>query len=137
MCNGPRNNQCKYFKWADEVNNNKSSEQLCSSAKNIEPKHQKMALCLSDPDSIGTFVKGQGIALYCECSFLRKVPDSYQTFTKQFPVSLTLWVSSFIIWNFISKTLLVYVSVKICNFFSSLNKTVLFFFAKMALLFLS
>ena len=47
-------------------------------------------MTFTDGDSVATFVKGQGVSLYCECTFLRKVPDTYKSYLKNVPVCINV-----------------------------------------------
>ncbi|XP_064620241.1 uncharacterized protein LOC135483350 [Lineus longissimus] len=73
-CNAARNEQCKYFKWADELKKGAGGASQQSKVYRLE---------LSDPHSINTYFRGQGVRFYCECQLLRKGPERHHT--KGFP----------------------------------------------------
>ena len=72
-CNAPRNNTCKFFKWADDVTSTSSDQRASLSGR---------SLALNDSCSIEAFVKGHGVEFYCGCEFLHKVPDALSNLKK-------------------------------------------------------
>jgi hypothetical protein len=43
-------------------------------------------LQLNDSQSIMTYFKGRGIALYCDCQLLRRAEDHFKAHLRKFPV---------------------------------------------------
>lgn len=84
-CDGKRNETCKFFKWTDDVSVPRSAADVSGGSKQTTVGYR---LQLNDAESIATYIRGQGVTFYCECSYLKKAPDSYKP-VKNIPVSIT------------------------------------------------
>ncbi|XP_074646101.1 5'-3' DNA helicase ZGRF1-like [Tubulanus polymorphus] len=68
-CSGQRNDQCKFFKWTDQVSIKSSSS---TSGKN------QSRLEITDGNSLTTYLRGHGIVFYPECRFLKKAANFFK-----------------------------------------------------------
>uniref|UniRef100_G1SSA6 5'-3' DNA helicase ZGRF1 n=1 Tax=Oryctolagus cuniculus TaxID=9986 RepID=G1SSA6_RABIT len=66
-CDGPKANQCKFFKWLEEETPGFSSQ-----------KESQSGLVLSDMKSIGLYLRSQKIPLYEECQLLVRKGFDFQ-----------------------------------------------------------
>ena len=93
-CNNARDNQCKFFKWADDSAcgkvNSSSATTVTSGTQDRTGASKKLSsgLSLTDGASIGTFFKGRRLQVYCESIFLRKVPDAFKSQRSNATVSM-------------------------------------------------
>ncbi|KAL8586829.1 hypothetical protein ACOMHN_052705 [Nucella lapillus] len=65
-CSAPRDKQCKFFQWVDQQSGSSSSKG--SGTSMVRPK-------FSDPASITGYFRGQGLAVYCQCQFVRRADN--------------------------------------------------------------
>ncbi|KAL9961786.1 hypothetical protein ACROYT_G030806 [Oculina patagonica] len=68
-CPGIGQAQCKFFKWADEYQANKTG------SKGAEQKSSNK-LTLSSSESLMSFFRSHNVAFYCECHLIRKSGDA-------------------------------------------------------------